>query len=335
MNEFLHQPTHHTLYQALQWVQSTPPLFNQAASPFCLNQALPVGTEALIPETNQLDLLACLLNKKGNPLLGIFYETLWQFLLNQLPESQVIAANLQVSGEKNGQPATLGEYDLIYQFRKQFIHRELAVKFYLGIPGGDKDSKSSPWQHWVGPGLKDRLDRKMDRLLHHQTSLSDTNEGQEALLKQGIERPVHKEILIQGRLFYPLNTAETATIPLTELVHPVTESNTRQNTQHLCQPPEFCNSAHLKGCWLTQSQFLLITQSTTKHLSYQIPHKIQWLNQNPVTEHLNHNELIHQLKQYRRPVYVRGIHQTPQSPLHLFIVPDDWPEKAMKASGDI
>ncbi len=331
MNDFLPQPTHHTLYQALQWVQSTPPLFNQAAGTFCLNQALPVGTEPLIPDTTQLDLLACLLNKKGNPLLGIFYETLWNFLLNQLPDSQVIASNLQVTGEKNGQPATLGEYDMIYQLQNQFIHRELAVKFYLGIPGEDSHGNGSPWRNWVGPGLKDRLDRKMGRLLHHQATLSDADEGQKVLLKLGIEPPVKKEILIQGRLFYPLyplNTDKPAAIQLTDLFNPIIRSEAAQNIESLCPPPELCNPNHLKGHWLTQNHFLLSTQSITKHFSFQIPHKLQWLNQSPVAGQFNHQELMSQLKQQKQPIYVRLIHQTPQSPLHLFIVPDNWPEKA-------
>ncbi len=334
MNGFLHQSLHHTLQQAVEWVQNSPPIFNRSASPLFLGSPLPAGLAPVNPDTEELDILASLVNQKGNPLLGIFYETLWQFLLSQLPDNRIMASNLQVKGKKNGQPATLGEYDIIYQLRNQFIHRELAVKFYLGIPGEDINTNGSPWHNWVGPGLKDRLDRKIDRLLHHQAILSDTNEGQEALLKLGIEQPVQKEILVQGRLFYPLyplGTNESAITPLTD-IQGFFQSEAEQIMEAKCQPPEFCNPNHLKGYWLTQSQFLLSTQPITKNVSFQIPHKIQWLNQKPVAEFLNHDELLHQLKKQAKPVYVRAFQQKQQEQMHLFILPDNWPEKAEEVS---
>ncbi|USE38854.1 DUF1853 family protein [Endozoicomonas sp. SCSIO W0465] len=298
------------------------------------SQPLPAGIAPVIPDQQQLALLASLVNQKSNPLLGIFYETLWQFLLSQLPEGQIVAANLQVKGEKNGQPATIGEYDLIYRLKNQFIHRELAIKFYLGISGKNNSNQGSPWRHWVGPGLKDRLDRKMDRLLHHQALLSDTDEGQAALLTLGIEQPVQKEILIQGRFFYPLypmNCAGSRTVPLTEIIESGIGSTVEHPASRLCQPPERCNPDHLKGYWLTQNQFLLSTRFTDD-ISYQVPQKVQWLNQSPITELLDHDALMRQLQQQRRPVYIRAVHQALQAPLHLFIVPDDWPEKAVTVS---
>ena len=332
MNRFLHRSIHHTLQQAVEWVQNSPPLFNRSASTLFVDSPLPAGIEPVIPDQQQLALLASLVNQKGNPLLGIFNETLWQFLLSQLPDSQTIAANLQVNGEKKGQPATLGEYDLIYQLKNQFIHRELAVKFYLGMPGEAGNTMGSPWRHWVGPGLRDRLDRKMDRLLHHQAMLSDSHEGQEALLTLGIVLPMVKEVLIQGRLFYPLyplSTDEPLIKQLTD-IQPITQA--KQNTAVQCPPPEYCNPNHLQGYWLTQRHFLLSTRSISRNVRFQIPHKVQWLNQNPVAELLDHDAVMRQLQQHKRPVYIRAIHQALQAPLHLFIMPDDWPEKAIKVS---
>ncbi|WP_419535549.1 DUF1853 family protein [Endozoicomonas sp.] len=337
MNGFLHQSIHHTLHQAVEWVQNSPPLFNRSASPLFLDSPLPTGITPVMPERKQLELLASLVNRKGNPLLGIFYETLWQFLLSQLPDSQVIASNLQVKGERNSQSATLGEYDLIYQLRNQFIHRELAVKFYLGIPDETGNANGAPWRNWVGPGLKDRLDRKMDRLLHHQALLSDTNEGQESLLKLGIEQPVQKETLIQGRLFYPLypmNAEESQAVQLTDVIESDTESKTQNHVHRLCQPPELSNPEHLKGYWLTQSQFLLSTRLTNK-MNYQIPHKIQWLNREPYGKRLNHDELIPQLTQQKRPLYIRAIHNELERGLNVFIVPDDWTGHAIKVTQEL
>ncbi len=291
----------------------------------------------MIPDQQQLALLASLVNQKNNPLLGIFNETLWQFLLSQLPNCQTIAANLQVNGKKNGQPATLGEYDLIYQRKNQFIHRELAVKFYLGMPGKADNAMGSPWQHWIGPGLRDRLDRKMDRLLHHQALLSDSHEGQEALSALGIVQPVVKEILIQGRLFYPLyplGTDKPAQVqsPVAQLNDIQLITQAEQNLSAHCPPPEYCNQNHLKGYWLTQSHFLVSTRSINGDVHFQIPQKVQWLNQNPVAELLDHDAVIRQLQPQKRPVYIRAIHQALQQQMHLFVVPDDWPERAVKVA---
>ncbi|MBO9496287.1 hypothetical protein J7438_19720 [Thalassotalea sp. G20_0] len=99
-----------------------------------------------------------------------------------------------------------------------------------------------------------------------------------------------------------------------------------------CPPPEYCNQNHLKGYWLTQSHFLLSTRSITRDVRFQIPQKVQWLNQNPVAELLDHDALIRQLQPQKRPVYIRAIHQALQQQMHLFIVPDDWPERAMKVA---
>ncbi|WP_422446088.1 DUF1853 family protein [Endozoicomonas sp. ALB091] len=330
MNRFSHQSIHRTLQQAVEWVQNSPPLFNRTASPLFLDSPLPAGTAPVILDQQQLALLESLVNQKGNPLLGIFNETLWQFLLSQLPDSQTIVANLQVNGEKNGQPATLGEYDLIYQRKNRFIHRELAVKFYLGMPGEADNAVGSSWQHWVGPGLRDRLDRKMDCLLHHQALLSDSHEGRETLLTLGIVQPVAKEILIQGRLFYPLYRTDKTAIPQLNDIQLITQAEQHITAQ--CPPPEYCNQNHLKGYWLTQSHFLLGTRSITKNVRFQIPQKVQWLNQNPVADWLDHDALIRQLQPQKRPVYIRAIHQALQQQMHLFIVPDDWPERAMKVA---
>ena len=182
-----------TLQQALLWIQNNPPLFQGNANPLCLDRPLPANTQPLATDNLSLIRLVARIQEKNNPLLGVFYETLWQFLLNQLEQTRVLAANLQVN---NDQQVTVGEYDLLYQCYGQIFHRELAVKFYLGVPG--RDNHSSAWCQWVGPGLRDRLDWKMTRLLHHQAILSETSAGRKTLQAQGIEWPVKKEILLQG-----------------------------------------------------------------------------------------------------------------------------------------
>lgn len=317
MTGLSHQDTHHTpsqvlqqtLHQALLWIQSNPPLFQQAADPLFLDHPLPANTQPLRSENLPMDLLIEQVREKGNPLLGIFYETLWQFLLNRLEQTRILAANLQANDDR---PITVGEYDLLYRCHGQIFHRELAVKFYLGVPG--QDNNTSPWHCWVGPGLRDRLDWKMTRLLHHQAILSDTSAGQKALLTQNIAWPVNKEILVQGRLFYPLMN-DNNLVSLTSISH-------SDFTSHV-PAPQYSNRHHWRGYWLTASQ--LVASSRNTSLGYQIPDKWQWLNDRPDSPRLNRDQLLQRLT--RRPVYIRALDQSDRQ-LHLFVVPDDWPGRA-------
>ena len=321
MTGLSHQDTHNTpsqvlqptLHQALLWIQSNPPLFQQAADPLFLDHPLPANTQPLCCENLPMDLLADQINKKGNPLLGIFYETLWQFLLNRLKQTRILAANLQANDD---QSVTVGEYDLLYRCHGQIFHRELAVKFYLGVPG--PDNNTSPWHRWVGPGLRDRLDWKMTRLLHHQAILSDTSAGQKALLAQHIAWPVNKEILVQGRLFYPLIN-DNKIISLSAISHSDYASH--------AAAPQYSNRHHWRGYWLTASQLVASTRNTS--LSYQIPGKWQWLNDWPDSLRLNRDQLLQRLT--RRPTYIRAIDRSDEQ-LHLFVVPDDWPGRALQVA---
>ncbi len=324
MAGLLHQSTHHTaspvqqktLHQALLWIQNNPPLFQQRANPLCLDHPLPANIQPPDTDDSSLARLVGQIRAKNNPLLGIFYETLWQFLLGQLEQTRVLAANLQVNDD---QQVTVGEYDLVYQYHGQIIHRELAVKFYLGVPDGN----SNRWCYWVGPGLRDRLDWKMNRLLHHQATLSDTVAGRETLQTQGIEWPVNKEVLIQGRLFYPLiNDDKRFSLNRFSL------GNTGQSgVADLLPPPAYCNPNHWRGFWLTTSQLAASTRNTT--LSYQMPGKFQWLNDRPDSPFFNREQLLQ--RPTGRPVYIRALDQSGKQ-LHLFVVPDDWPGKALQVA---
>ncbi len=212
-----------SLYHALRWIQNSPPLFGQSAGTEFLDSALSAPSDYFLPSDEDIRQLQTIVTTKNNHLLGIYYETLWQFILDQSENTTLTANNLQVQGDHG----TLGEFDLIYQHQGQYIHRELALKFYLGIATGEhkqnpqvqKSGQISPWNHWVGPGLKDRLDRKLQRLSQHQIRLGKTNEGEEALYRLGI-RNITREILIQGILFYPI--------------------------EGHCPPPEFSHPDHLR-----------------------------------------------------------------------------------------
>lgn len=128
--------------------------------------------------------------------LGIYFEALWLFFLQQDPDFEVIANNLLVYKERR----TLGEFDLIYRdkARDQVIHLELALKYYLSNPD---NQAPYPADAWLGPNNTDRLDLKVKRLLEHQACLSETPQGASLLADMGI-KAIEKQVVIKGRLFY-------------------------------------------------------------------------------------------------------------------------------------
>lgn len=284
--------SHDSLLRALLWLQQSPVLFSPQACGYMAKTALPETIPLYTPNQQALESLKTGLSSYPWLPLGIYYEYLWQFLIRHHPGLSLLTHNLQVTQYHQDIKTTTGEYDLIYRTASTVYHRELAVKFYLGVPLSDKPE--SPWQHWAGPGLKDRLDRKMHRLLDHQIRLSDTPEGQQAL-KAFVSGPVKKEILVQGRLFYPMFDR--------------------------CPPPVHINPGHLRGYWLTISEYpsWLEQQQTT---TCQILNKPFWLDNRIPEDTLSQAEHLSILNRSRQPQMVLCNNQ------YLFVVPDSWPEQA-------
>ena len=246
------------------------------------------------PNQQALLLLGQRLDHKPWLPLGIYYENLWHFILEQHPDFQLVTHNLQVASFKNGIKQTLGEYDLIYRLNGQAYHRELAVKFYLGLPLSKEPV--SPWHHWVGPGLKDRLDRKMQRMCNHQITLSDTPEGKQTLAAQGIFS-VTKEILIQGRLFYPVFAQ--------------------------CPPPLHAHPDHLRGYWLTLAQCeQWLSRQPHSHRG-QILSKPFWLNNETLSSNMPSQTLLQRLNNVPLPALLKHHNE------YYFIVPENWQHQAI------
>ncbi|MRI35281.1 hypothetical protein EOPP23_20125 [Endozoicomonas sp. OPT23] len=232
----------------IHWIQSSPALLSQQHNP------LFIETPNLIKASDRSEYqltrsgfstLIELLGQRRQHLLGIYYETLWQFVLSHGHNSELIATNLQV---KQGN-RTLGEFDLILRQQNQIIHRELAIKYYLGLPSSNEIP--STWNHWVGPGLKDRLDRKLNRLIDHQINLSQTEEGKTALGDITSE-VIRQEILVQGYLFYPFDQP--------------------------CNTPVGVSDNHLRGQWLPASKLPSYIDTLPESSVYQELPKQLWLS---------------------------------------------------------
>ena len=123
--------------------------------------------------------------------LGHYFESLIKFWLTHIPGIQLISTNLQVQDEQR----TLGEYDFLFRDASARVcHWEAAVKFYL------QQEPLAEQCAFIGPGTRDRLDLKLDRVFHHQLLLGRTTAGQHAL-PQGV-RLDKTQAFIKGYLFY-------------------------------------------------------------------------------------------------------------------------------------
>ncbi len=172
--------------------------------------------------------------------LGHYFESLIVFWFAHREDAQVIVRNLQV--REAGR--TLGEYDLLWRDDAGNAHHwEMAVKYYLQV-------EPLPEQRaFIGPGARDRLDLKLDRVFGHQLELSHTPAGR-AALPEGLALDT-VQAFIKGYLFYPAGQ------------------------DHGSLPPGVSNT-HLRGWWIRfPVPGLPQTSSTT---AWMILPRLRWLS---------------------------------------------------------
>lgn len=211
----------------LAWTLLSPPLLERAGCP----QRHPLAGSLWIerPQAVQawlygLDIddtpLQHWLKGLGSRRLGLYYERLWQFALQQAPGVELLAANLAI--REDGR--TLGELDMVLRDRDGVHHLELAIKLYLGPerfgtdPGG-----------WLGPGCHDRLQAKLEHIRRHQLPMSASPQGRTALERLDLP-PVQASMWMGGYLFYPALAPSEAPLG----VHPL----------------------HLRGRWLHRKDWI-------------------------------------------------------------------------------
>ena len=160
--------------------------------------------------------------------LGLYFEQLYRCLLTDLLGWELIAHNLPLRHEGR----TLGELDLLVRHpdTRQAEHHELAVKFYLGVPG---TADRAPG--WYGPNANDRLDLKIHRLETHQLPLSEHPIAKAALSALGVTHSLKRRLIMPGYLFYPGAATEQ---------HLNRHSVTRTPLPDSGAPP-----THLRGQW--------------------------------------------------------------------------------------
>ena len=158
---------------------------------WAVNSPSLLSSHEIAPEHPRIDLndinashLSAFLATGRIDRVGRYFERLISYWLHHVRQVKVIAESLPIRQHKR----TIGEIDfLFYDESQRLTHMEIAVKFYLFRP--DHVAFGS---HYLGPNATDTLDRKVDRLLHHQLPRSET-------LYPEIEI---RQPFLKGRIFY-------------------------------------------------------------------------------------------------------------------------------------
>ncbi len=238
--------------------------------------------------------------------LGIYFEQLWKYIFEHCPLFELIAHNLPVYENKQ----TLGAFDFIYycHYRRQYFHLEVAVKFYLGTR--HDASAGSQWRNWVGPGGEDRLDLKLKKMLNKQTELGRTAEGCALLHAMGI-RNITPELLIKGRLFYPLAAP--------------------------AHSPRASSAGHLRGQWLN----ILQLEALPDFGEWQALSRDEWLAGSPPGNASlpGHDQLAVELERrfaaHPFPVMLRHVARRPGAApraTRYFVTPEHWLDEMCRAT---
>ena len=127
--------------------------------------------------------------------LGAYFEALLLFALDSSPNTKILLKQHVFHGASR----TLGECDVIFQEMSsgKVLHWELAVKFYLYHQG-----------RYLGPNIRDRLDKKCRHLSEHQLRLPQLPEVSEELHREHHIQQLDSQVYMKGMLFYPLDFNE-------------------------------------------------------------------------------------------------------------------------------
>jgi uncharacterized protein len=288
------------LVRDLAWIAWSPPLLQ----PGCLPIRDPLQGSVWRSEPERLwhrllaldaepDARAALLSPTSDFRLGTYYERLWHALLDMAPDVQVIARNIRLyQGHR-----TLGELDLLVETADQAVtHFELAIKFYLGVPGAIADSmEHTPASSWVGPNPRDNLQNKMRRLAEHQLPLGERID----LATERLPRPQSSCAWLQGQVFFPRHQT---------MAPPVGLATPDQN-YWMCSTAWGAQDVNTRNEWAA------------------LPHK-RWLmppgaNEGvPETENLREDMPVQRAQMLVRKEDVK---RNPLLAQRMMVMPDDWP----------
>lgn len=129
--------------------------------------------------------------------LGHLYEDAFAALLVSSPGIELLEQNLQVQRNSH---STVGELDfLIRESDGKLTHLEIATKFYLAV-------RTRNGFYFPGPDSRDTYDRKLQRLLSHQLTLTKRHKDDLPLYYR--DEDIRVRQLIYGCLFDHINETQ-------------------------------------------------------------------------------------------------------------------------------
>jgi hypothetical protein len=128
------------------------------------------------------------LNQRSQSRVGRYFEQLWFFFLKNFLNCERLEQGVQMNDGRN----TVGECDFLLEYKKQEVHLEVAVKFFLRV-SGDQTLAS-----YCGPNAGDRLDLKASKLVNSQLSCP--------LPASWDQRNALRRMITRGILFEPYDT---------------------------------------------------------------------------------------------------------------------------------
>lgn len=260
----------------IDWVINSPLLINPQAGLTSFKELISINDSCLSSENNTNFLARN---------LGGYYENIVSFIINKDRYLSDIKRNIKVYNGK----VTQGEFDFIGRSKDGDFHLECAIKFYLRTGTG------TSLKDFIGPGKRDRLDIKFERMADHQLKLSTTSQGIQACKQEGLS-PSLFIMLMQGYLFHPYDEFNIE-IPLHSAI----------------------NRNHEKGWWLRKDEIRKL-----KGLDrYTIMHKPYWLTADS-SRPLNYDQLEVELLNSDRPMLVARFDKKGKEIDRGFIVPNGW-----------
>jgi len=282
----------------LEWVIFSPSLLKKEITP---NLALHAQSRKIVEDAqrNPENLLNFIKTMKRQNL-GTYFEHLVFYWLECLDDVHVIGTNMQIFSGKE----TIGEIDVLFDYKNQVYHWELSVKFYANIGSGFVEDK------WVGPLKKDNLERKLSRLFNHQLPLCHS-EYATNLLTTLKSNDVKSYPFVKGMLF--------------------DHAEKRHKTSHL---PKRISTKCLLSFWCMLDDLpLQLTAQTSHYCALSKQHWISTLNKNDWIQRNSEDQILLDLKSIidrnSLPVIVALAKTKNQKILEtqrIFVMPNDWCE---------
>ena len=240
------------------------------------------------------------LEGKSGWRVGAYFESLVESAFGATDGWSVLGANQTVKRERQ----TLGAFDLILRSPAGEVqHWELAVKFYLGLPGAES------MRDWLGPNQRDTLHRKVERMRSHQLPLSRWEEGRAVLRDMGVEGEVTHRAHLKGGLFLPFERESECVLP---------------------------PGGMEMGRWAEGSRFetVLLGRKESRWFSREKP---DWLGPVVSQQGLRGDEVLARVEGMKKPQMWSELRQSPSGEWvefwRWFLVPDMWTENGLRSRG--